>query len=77
MKVTTSQPETGFQPFNLTITVETKRELEYLACFFNQSNIGILEIINSSLYDDIEKFNKNELNHDSIWVKLHDKLKNQ
>lgn len=47
MKITSSEKKKEFKPIDITITVESKRELEILTTLFNLNNNKLVELINS------------------------------
>ena len=52
-----------FQPIELKITIETKRELEFLWALFNSPTHDARDFLNNWVSDSINKFSVNEI-HD-------------
>lgn len=49
-----------FTPITVTITIESKRELEALLCYTNAPSYKKVYFMNQNLFDDIERFCQNE-----------------
>lgn len=66
----------GFKPINLLITIESKRELEFLWGIFNNTDEDQAKYVNKGLKDEphIKKFTIHELEYDipvtEIWAIL-------
>lgn len=69
MKATTNKDK-KFTPVELTITIESKRELELLCCMFNANEIHQASLANEGLYNDIIAFDQKEFNTHAIWKPL-------
>ena len=59
-----------FQPIELKITIETKRELEFLWSLFNAPNTKLMELANDYRIGSISIFNVGAPNLNEIWDEL-------
>ena len=60
--------ERSFKPIELNITIESKRELEALACLTNASGNGMMRFCNENRYNKIEAFDVRELEwRNNLW----------
>lgn len=70
-------PQPKFQPVDITLTFETKREVEILVCLFNQSPNNFTDICNKSNefgFNNIDN-SEYEFTYD-IFLKLKEALSN-
>lgn len=79
MKATINESK-QFEPFDLTITIESKRELEFLWCIFNSPYAKHAIFANDNIHGGISIFNVSEFGRDGIstmdlWKILDNKLK--
>jgi len=64
-----------FEPIDLVITIESKRELELLYCIFNASAENLTELANKTVYFSLigkvtKPFTNSEVTTHNVWSQL-------
>lgn len=84
MKANTEKENTEFKPFDLILTIESKRELEFIWVLFNASPARKLDLLNQVgkkpnwSEESIKSFTSDELcsfDTTQVWQTIDDKLK--
>lgn len=81
MKIRESnEREMEFKPFEITLTIESKRELQTLWCIFNASPVHIADFLNNvgksgKNIPDFTSYEMNGQNRSEIYNFLNEKLK--
>ncbi len=66
MKVSINQPAKTFQPINISITIETQREYEYMLSFFNASPAARTEMANKFKLNGFQDFSYRDTDNSNL-----------
>jgi hypothetical protein len=75
MKINSTQPETGFKPFTLSLDIENKTEFEILTRLFNSPVHDFASCVNQGKYGEYDRtFKSGDIGFkDDIWEYLNSK----